>query len=128
MKKLKALGLDNFRKGDIDKINPDHGLAEQASWLPYDMETWEFPFDKLKMGKQLGSGAFGVVIKAEARGILPNEETTIVAVKTIKPDADDMHLRALGSELKIMGQIGKHLNVVNLLGACTKNLSKSIFF
>ncbi|XP_065159920.1 vascular endothelial growth factor receptor 1 isoform X2 [Atheta coriaria] len=124
MKKLKALGLDNFRKGDIDKINPDHGLAEQASWLPYDMETWEFPFDKLKMGKQLGSGAFGVVIKAEARGILPNEETTIVAVKTIKPDADDMHLRALGSELKIMGQIGKHLNVVNLLGACTKNLSK----
>ena len=35
---------------------------------------------------------------------------------------DRDHLSALMAEIKIMLYIGKHLNVVNLLGACTGNL------
>lgn len=33
-------------------------------------------------------------------------------------------MRALISELKIMVHLGQHLNVVNLLGAVTKNIAK----
>lgn len=33
-------------------------------------------------------------------------------------------MRALISELKIMVHLGRHLNVVNLLGAVTKNIAK----
>lgn len=33
-------------------------------------------------------------------------------------------LEALVSELKVMTYIGSHLNVVNLLGAHTKNIAK----
>lgn len=73
---------------------------------------------------QLGSGAFGRVVKADAVGILENEPQTTVAVKMVKPNADQTHFKALMSELKIMVHLGKHINVVNLLGACTKNLSK----
>lgn len=75
-------------------------------------------------GKQLGAGAFGVVMKAEARGIAEGEDTTTVAVKMVKRDADYTYIKALASELKIMVHLGKHLNVVNLLGACTKNVVK----
>jgi len=33
-------------------------------------------------------------------------------------------IKALISELKILIHIGQHLNIVNLLGACTKELRK----
>lgn len=69
-------------------------------------------------GKQLGSGAFGVVMKAEAEGICENETVTTVAVKMVRRTTDPTYVRAL------MVHLGKHLNVVNLLGACTKNISK----
>lgn len=42
----------------------------------------------------------------------------------VKPNADESHFKALMSELKIMVHLGKHINVVNLLGACTRNLAK----
>lgn len=74
-------------------------------------------------GKQLGSGAFGVVLKGEADGILEPDVVTTVAVKMVKQNVDETHIVALASELKIMIHLGRHLNVVNLLAACTRNLS-----
>jgi FMS-like tyrosine kinase 1 len=40
----------HFENGAIQRINPDLGIDEQAVLLPYE-QTWEFPRDKLKMGK-----------------------------------------------------------------------------
>ena len=48
-----------------------------------------------------------------------------MAVKTTSKKNNVEHTRALMSEIKIMLHLGKHLNVVNLLGACTMELSKS---
>lgn len=45
--------------------------------------------DKMYTGKQLGAGAFGVVVKGLASGILPYEEETTVAVKMVKQTADN---------------------------------------
>ena len=123
MKELKAAGLANFEEGSPDSINPDLALDEQAELLPYDTK-YEFPREKLKLGKQLGAGAFGVVVKGTAQGILPYEEETTVAVKMVKQTADNEVMRALITELKIMVHMGQHLNVVNLLGAVTKNIAK----
>ncbi|KRJ97841.1 vascular endothelial growth factor receptor 1 isoform X5 [Drosophila yakuba] len=120
---LKAAGLANFEEGAVGHINPDMTLDEQAELLPYNRE-FEFPRDSLKLGKQLGAGAFGVVLKGEARGIKREEPTTTVAVKMVKATADNEVVRALVSELKIMVHLGQHLNVVNLLGAVTKNIAK----
>ncbi len=52
--------------------------------LPYN-DGYEFPREKLKIGKMLGAGAFGRVLKGEAEGIVPWEDTTVVAVKMLKP-------------------------------------------
>lgn len=66
-------------------------------------------------------------MKGEAKNICDNEEMTIVAVKMAKRNADNASIKALSSELKIMVHLGKHVNVVNILGACTKNVAKSKF-
>lgn len=87
-RELKAAGLANFEEGNPDSINPDLALDEQADLLPYDRK-YEFPREKLKLGKQLGAGAFGVVIKGIAQGILPYEDETTVAVKMVKQMADN---------------------------------------
>ncbi|XP_038213359.1 vascular endothelial growth factor receptor 1 isoform X2 [Zerene cesonia] len=122
-KELADAGLLYFKEGVPKSLNPDLGIDEQAELLPYD-DRFEFPPEKLVLGKQLGAGAFGVVYKAEARGIVNAEETTTVAVKMVKKTADNMYIKALASELKIMVHLGKHVNIVNLLGACTKNAGK----
>ena len=46
----------------------------------------------------------------------------------VKANADIMYIQALMSELKIMIHLGRHLNIVNLLGACTKGLAKRELF
>ncbi|XP_023247047.1 vascular endothelial growth factor receptor kdr-like, partial [Copidosoma floridanum] len=125
-KQLLKAGLTNFNNGAVDLINPDLTVNDQAEYLPYD-EKWEFPREKLQLGQQLGSGAFGVVVKAEASGICATEAVTTVAVKMVHENAESVYVRALVKEFKIMMHLGQHLNVVNLLGACTKNIVKREF-
>jgi hypothetical protein len=62
-------------------------------------------------------------------GIKDSDETvTTVAVKMIKPNAkSDDTLDALIRELKILIYLGPHLNVVNLMGACTKTIANGKF-
>ncbi|XP_074100379.1 PDGF- and VEGF-receptor related isoform X2 [Cotesia typhae] len=122
-KQLMEAGLTHFEEGALECLNPELTIDEQAELLPYD-KKWEFPREKLKFGKQLGSGAFGVVMKAEAQGICEGESNTTVAVKMVRRSTESTYIRALASELKIMVHLGKHLNVVNLLGAYTKNIAK----
>lgn len=78
----------------------------------------------MELGKQIGAGAFGIVYEGIARGILPNEDESKVAVKMIQKIADNESIRALVMELKIMIHIGSHMNVVSLLGAITENIAQ----
>ncbi|XP_056457039.1 macrophage colony-stimulating factor 1 receptor 1-like [Gadus chalcogrammus] len=86
--------------------------------LPYN-EKWEFPRDKLKLGKILGAGAFGKVVEATAYGLGEEDNVIRVAVKMLKASAHADEREALMSELKILSHLGRHKNIVNLLGACT---------
>lgn len=125
IEELKASGLANFESGNLENINWKICLSEQAENLPYDRD-YEFPVEKLQLKERLGEGHFGVVMKAVATGIDKHagEKETVVAVKTINKHAGNEMLKALISELKIMIHLGQHLNVMNLLGAVTKNIAK----
>ncbi|KAG9330408.1 hypothetical protein JZ751_025521 [Albula glossodonta] len=102
-------------------LAPGEGpLDEQCDRLPYDPGQWEFPRDRLKLEKPLGRGAFGKVMQASAFGISNSSSCRTVAVKMLKDGATPSEHKALMTELKILIHIGHHLNVVNLLGACTK--------
>uniref|UniRef100_A0A4W6FIF5 Fibroblast growth factor receptor n=1 Tax=Lates calcarifer TaxID=8187 RepID=A0A4W6FIF5_LATCA len=71
------------------------GVSEYE--LPYD-PVWELPRDRLTLGKPLGEG-----------------------LKMLKADATEKDLSDLISEMEMMKMIGKHKNIINLLGACTQD-------
>ncbi|XP_078141429.1 fibroblast growth factor receptor 1-A isoform X2 [Centroberyx gerrardi] len=96
------------------------GVSEYE--LPQD-PRWELPRDRLVLGKPLGEGCFGQVVMGEALGLdkeKPNRVTK-VAVKMLKSDATEKDLSDLISEMEMMKIIGKHKNIINLLGACTQD-------
>ncbi|XP_076869575.1 receptor-type tyrosine-protein kinase FLT3-like isoform X2 [Brachyhypopomus gauderio] len=82
-------------------------------------QKWEFPRENLELGKELGSGAFGMVMQATAYGISEPGVSMQVAVKMLKDKHQAVEKEALMSELKMLSHIGHHTNIVNLLGACT---------
>ncbi|XP_064465675.1 fibroblast growth factor receptor 2-like [Ornithodoros turicata] len=88
--------------------------------LPLD-PLWEFPREKLVLGKPLGEGAFGQVVKAEAYGLGGREGPTVVAVKMLKDGHTDSEMADLVSEMEVMKTIGRHINIINLLGCCTQD-------
>ncbi|XP_023283929.1 platelet-derived growth factor receptor beta-like [Seriola lalandi dorsalis] len=103
----------------IESVSPD---GQQYTYLdpahlPYN-STWEIPRDNVVLGQVLGSGAFGRVVEANVSGLIHSHSTTKVAVKMVKPSSGAV--QSLMSELKVLVHLGPHLNVVNLLGACTR--------
>ncbi|XP_055518101.1 fibroblast growth factor receptor 1-like isoform X4 [Leucoraja erinacea] len=90
--------------------------------LPQD-PRWEFSRERLTLGKPLGEGCFGQVVMGETIGLdkeKPSRPVT-VAVKMLKADATEKDLSDLISEMEMMKMIGKHKNIINLLGACTQD-------
>ncbi|XP_065110676.1 KIT proto-oncogene, receptor tyrosine kinase b [Paramisgurnus dabryanus] len=102
----------------IDSFDGNNYTYIDPTQLPYDPK-WEFPRERLRFGKILGSGAFGKVVAATAYGLCSADTVTTVAVKMLKPSAHSTEKEALMSELKVLSYLGSHMNIVNLLGACT---------
>uniref|UniRef100_A0A672QRY6 Fibroblast growth factor receptor n=1 Tax=Sinocyclocheilus grahami TaxID=75366 RepID=A0A672QRY6_SINGR len=96
------------------------GVSEYE--LPQD-PCWEVPRERLVLGKPLGEGCFGQVVMGEAIGLYKDKPNRItkVAVKMLKSDATEKDLSDLISEMEMMKMIGKHKNIINLLGACTQD-------
>ncbi|KAK7455922.1 hypothetical protein BaRGS_00039435, partial [Batillaria attramentaria] len=95
-------------------------LTEVSEYdLPLDTK-WEFPRERMVLGDRLGEGAFGLVVKAEALGIFKDNNSVTVAVKMLKEDATDREMMDLIREMEMMKLIGKHKNIINLLGCCTQ--------
>ncbi|XP_010876451.1 fibroblast growth factor receptor 1b [Esox lucius] len=100
-----------------------HILAGVSEYeLPAD-PLWELSRDRLSLGKPLGEGCFGQVVLAEATGLDREKPSSLtkVAVKMLKADATEKDLSDLISEMEMMKMIGKHKNIINLLGACTQD-------
>ncbi|XP_030643569.1 KIT proto-oncogene, receptor tyrosine kinase b [Chanos chanos] len=102
----------------IESIHGNNYIYIDPTQLPYDPK-WEFPRERLRFGKILGSGAFGKVVAATAYSLCSPNTVTTVAVKMLKPSAHSTEKEALMSELKVLSYLGSHMNIVNLLGACT---------
>ncbi|OXA43985.1 Fibroblast growth factor receptor 2 [Folsomia candida] len=101
------------------KSVPTNRANAQEYELPKD-ERWEFLRSRLIIGKYLGEGAFGEVCQATAHGIIDRGVTTTVAIKTLKNTHSDADMIDLISEMETMKELGKHPNIINLLGCCTE--------
>ena len=102
-------------------------------------KDWEFPREQLFLErviledflslqkshflflKVIGEGAFGKVMKATASKILKTEDRSTVAVKMLKEGHTDNDVIDLVAEMDLMKMIGRHINIINLLGVCTQD-------
>ncbi|KAH8379736.1 hypothetical protein KR009_006872 [Drosophila setifemur] len=100
-------------------VDPAQGFNEYE--FPLD-SNWEIPRQQLSLGSILGEGAFGRVVMAEAEGLprSPLVAETIVAVKMVKEEHTDTDMASLVREMEVMKMIGKHINIINLLGCCSQ--------
>lgn len=83
--------------------------------------NWEFPRNHLMLGPTLGEGAFGRVVIAEAYGLIKPYQKETVAVKMVKEGHTDSDMTSLVREMEVMKMIGKHINIINLLGCCSQD-------
>jgi serine/threonine protein kinase len=120
-------------------------LTDHARWQ--DGQPWEFPRDQLEMGELLGFGAFGDVFKATAYDMEGPGMVSVVAAKTLRPNAGEEDFVDFLTEIRLMQvlvegvyrqqlqvdhhaqgwnlqEIGQHPNVVALKGICTLDPSK----
>lgn len=67
----------------IVKIEKQKTQSNSEYELPMDSD-WEIHRELLTLGKSLGEGAFGKVVKAEGIGILRPGVNSVVAVKMLK--------------------------------------------
>lgn len=85
--------------------------------LPYNT-GWEIPRDHVALGRVLGSCSVGRIVEATVSGLTGSDSAAKAAVKIMKSKRDAA--QSLMSELKVLAYLGPHLNIVNLLGACTR--------
>ncbi|XP_022793758.1 fibroblast growth factor receptor 4-like isoform X2 [Stylophora pistillata] len=98
----------------------ENGVVENETYLQLMAvdRNWEIPRDRLTISEEkLGRGEFGEVKKGIYLRTDGNELS--VAVKTLKDNKNMQHRMALIKELETLIQVGRHPNIVSLVGACT---------
>lgn len=81
----------------------------------------EIPREKITIYGILGEGNFGKVKKAVIKNEFGSEE---VAVKMLKEDASLTDLRQFRLEIDMMKSVGKHPNILRLIGHSTKKMDE----
>ncbi|KAJ1366474.1 IG [Parelaphostrongylus tenuis] len=107
---------------------PKIPLDQRIYQLPYNRQ-YELERDNLEIGNRLGCGQFGQVFqgwlsKPRVSDSIAEKARLPVAVKGPLVGTNVQHQKMLADELKIMCAIGKHPNVLALIGAITKNMKK----
>ncbi|EYC24072.1 hypothetical protein Y032_0014g2299 [Ancylostoma ceylanicum] len=105
---------------------PKLPLDQRVYQLPYNRQ-YELERDNLEIGNRLGCGQFGQVwmgwlAKPRVSDSMAEKVRLPVAVKGPLVGTNVQHQKMLADELKIMCAIGKHPNVLALIGAITKNM------
>ncbi|KAG9485288.1 proto-oncogene tyrosine-protein kinase receptor Ret [Eleutherodactylus coqui] len=107
----------NARRASLDSM--ENQVSVDTFKIPEDPK-WEFPRKNLVLGKTLGEGEFGKVVKATAFRLKGKAGYTTVAVKMLKESASQSELRDLLSEFNLLKQVN-HPHVIKLYGACTQD-------
>ncbi|XP_028844947.1 proto-oncogene tyrosine-protein kinase receptor Ret isoform X2 [Denticeps clupeoides] len=107
----------NVRRASLDSM--ENQVAIDTFKIPEDPK-WEFPRKNLVLGKTLGEGEFGKVVKATAFRLKGKAGYTTVAVKMLKENASHSELRDLLSEFTLLKQVN-HPHVIKMYGACSQD-------
>ncbi|XP_072296267.1 platelet-derived growth factor receptor beta-like [Eucyclogobius newberryi] len=75
---------------------------------------WEVSRENVKLGTIVTSGTFGTIVEASVQSLDSSFRATVLMPKSGA-------LQSLLSDLKILVHVGSHLNLLKLLGACTRD-------
>ena len=109
--------------GNPDMINPNKNIKDQLKVLPYNTKR-EIPRAAFEPTDLLGSGNFGTVYKGVLKGLYGPESKTEIAIKTTNSSVGDTAIKDFLDEIKIMGYVKPHINLVSMIGSCTSDLNK----
>ena len=118
------LQKDAFKLTKVDMYNADN---MNPAYIPHSdinvssmtdgVNLPSYPRNNIVYISDLGQGNFGVVIKAEAQGIIADQESTVVAIKVLKEGANDQTKKDFFREAVLMHEFN-HPNILKLLGVC----------
>ena len=97
-------------------IDPQKDVKIQAHRLSFD-DTREFSQDAFEVVHVLGSGHFGTVYKGILKQVPGLHGDIDIAIKTNTDDGEDER-RDFLNEMKIMGHVEPHNNLVSMIGFC----------
>ena len=120
-------GKDKFFDGNVAMINSSMPLNDQAEHLSYDGKR-EIDRSKFKVGQKLGGGCFGCVYEGMVEDFIDPGQKRKVAIKTVKNRLDPAQIFALMCEIKVLDKLDFHLNLVNMIGACTDGFRNGEFW
>ena len=109
-KRTRAVG---FAHGSAETIE----LESMQGLIKRQLHSNELDRNKLVLGKEIGQGEFGVVVKAVGLQLPGCEEAVAVAVKILKQPQSEANTNAFIREGVRLRELD-HANVIRLLGVC----------
>ncbi|XP_061694651.1 discoidin domain-containing receptor 2-like [Syngnathoides biaculeatus] len=124
-------GVPHYAEADIISLQESEGSAtgNPRLFAGVDPAVRDFPRDKLTFKEKLGEGQFGEVHLCEAEGMrsfldddssgegTTNQGSLLVAVKTLREDANKNARNDFLEEIRIMSRL-RDPNIVRLLAVC----------
>ncbi|CAI2356511.1 unnamed protein product [Caenorhabditis sp. 36 PRJEB53466] len=124
--------LVRTHNGPLPEDMKDQPIDQLVYYLPYNTE-FEIAGENLEILDVLGTGNFGIVRKgllsmADPKSQIEYKTKLPVAVKMSANRYDIAQQKMLADELKVMCAIGRHPNVLSLVGAVTRSMRKGQLF
>lgn len=107
--------------GNADMIDYEKEIIPQIAHIPHNKKR-EIPRSAFQIKSHLGSGNFGSVHKGEVVDPRGNKSKIPVAIKSIQGLSGQQEIQNFLYEIKIMGYIKPHFNLVNMVGSCSSDL------
>ncbi|XP_038066576.1 tyrosine-protein kinase receptor Tie-1-like [Patiria miniata] len=96
----------------VNLSSPTYDDVGLPSWA----QQWSIPWEDMIVGKKvLGKGNFGEVRDG---AVMVGGEVPKAAIKTLKSNASEIDRQNFMEEFRTLTKIGRHPNVVGILGAC----------
>ncbi|XP_038066558.1 tyrosine-protein kinase receptor Tie-1-like [Patiria miniata] len=109
------VGHDHPTSYEVVGINMSPPTYEDVG-LPSWTQRWSVPWEEMMVGKKvLGEGNFGEVRDG---AVLVGEDISKAAIKTLKANASENDRQNFMEEFRTLTKVGRHPNVVSILGAC----------
>ena len=118
---VKTIGMQPLdqKPAAVNPLYTPNPLSQQQP-LEYDgIKLPEYARENIVYIRDLGQGHFGVVVQAQAMGIIPGEECSTVAIKVLKQDSSGEMKQSFFREATLMHTFD-HPNILRLLGVCIR--------